>query len=46
METMIILSVVGILFVGSDKPQKGPPSAGTRCHGPGEPWGSFRPEGG
>ena len=37
MEAVIIVSVVGILFVGPDKPQKSPPSVGTRCHGPGGP---------
>ncbi len=30
----------------SQLPRRGPPGACTRCHGPGRPWGSFRPAGG
>ena len=35
-----------VLRTRPDYPRRDPPSAGTRCHGPGGPWGSFRPEGG
>ena len=36
----------GVPMTRSSKPRRGPPGAGTRCHGPGGPLGSFRPEGG